>query len=313
MGGILIINKISEHSIKLKSYLNHEDYVLIHALEQKCIRKEQIALKLELDYKLEDAAQRNDGSSISDINEFMYFNGQQLVGYIGIMSFGGGSLELTGMVHPDYRRLGVFLKLHELVLAECKRRNVGSLLLLCDNKSTSGRKFLAKNGAVYRYSEYEMYLTKSSEISRELLQGVSLRKAVNADAREIARQNAIYFEVGREQESEEAGFENIILPEEEEKRGMTIYIAEKDGQIIGKVHLQLINGVGGIYGLGILPEYRGQGLGRALLLEAIRKLEDAKADKIMLQVEAKNAMALSLYKSCGFRETSVMDYYELTS
>jgi mycothiol synthase len=285
---------------------------LIHSLEQECIRQDQIALKLELDYKLEDAAQRNDGSGISDINEFMYFDAQQLVGYIGIMSFGGGSLELTGMVHPDYRQLGVFSKLHECVLAECRRRNAGNLLLLCDNKSMSGRTFLAKIGAAYKYSEYEMYHTEPSEIPQELLQGVSLRKAVNADAREVARQNAIYFESEREQESEEAGFENIILPEEEEKRGMTIYIAEKDGQIIGKVHLQLIHGIGGIYGLGILPEYHGQGLGRALLLEAIMKLKDANADKIMLQVEAKNAKALSLYKSCGFRETSVMDYYELT-
>ncbi|MBW8380902.1 MAG: GNAT family N-acetyltransferase [Youngiibacter sp.] len=313
MGGILIINKISEHSIKLKSSLNHEDYVLIHALEQECIRQEQIALKLELDYKLEDAAQRSYESSTSDINEFMYFNGKQLVGYIGIMSFGGRSLEMTGMVHPDYRQLGVFSKLHELVLAECKRRNTDSLLLLCDNKSTPGRKFLAKIGAAYRYSEYEMYLTEPSEISRELFQGVSLRKTANADAREVARQNAIYFEVRRDRESEEADYEHTILPEEEEKRGMTIYIAEKDGQIIGKVHLQLIHCIGGIYGLGILPEYRGRGLGRALLLEAIEKLKDANADKIMLQVEAKNAKALGLYKSCGFRETSVMDYYELPS
>jgi ribosomal protein S18 acetylase RimI-like enzyme len=158
-----------------------------------------------------------------------------------------------------------------------------------------------------------MYLTEPSEISRELFQGVSLRKAANADAREVARQNAIYFEVRRDRESEEADFEHTILPEEEEKRGMTIYIAEKDRQIIGKVHLQLIHCIGGIYGLGILPEYRGRGLGRALLLEAIEKLKDANADKIMLQVEAKNAKALGLYKSCGFRETSVMDYYELPS
>lgn len=285
---------------------------MIHSLEQECIRQDQIALKLELDYKLEDAAQSNDESGIRDINEFMYFIGEQLVGYIGIMSFGGGSLELTGMVHPDYRQLGVFSKLHELVLVECKRRNTGNLLLLCDNKSKPGRKYLEKIGAAYRYSEYEMYLTEPSEISLEMFHGLSLRKAVNADAREVARQNAIYFEVGSEQESEETRFESAILPEEEEKRGMTIYIAEKDGQVIGKVHLQLINGVGGVYGLGVLPEYRGHGLGRALLLEAIKKLKVADADKIMLQVEAKNAKALSLYKSCGFRETSVMDYYELT-
>ena len=92
---------------------------------------------------------------------------------------------------------------------------------------------------------------------------------------------------------------------------MSIYLVEKDDCIIGKVHLQLINGIGGIYGLGVLPENRGKGFGRAILLNAIEKLKDAKAEKIMLQVAAENATALSLYKSCGFKETSVMDYFEL--
>ena len=33
--------------------------------------------------------------------------------------------------------------------------------------------------------------------------------------------------------------------------------------------------------------------------------------KIMLQVETQNAKALNLYKSCGFEETSTIDYYQL--
>jgi len=60
-----------------------------------------------------------------------------------------------------------------------------------------------------------------------------------------------------------------------------------------------------------LPENRGKGFGRVILLNAITKLKEAKATKIMFRVAAKNATALNLYISCGFQETSIMDSYEL--
>lgn len=279
----------------------------------QCSHKDQITLKLELDYKLGDAVNSTNRIGLHNINEFMYFDGKQLIGYIGICSFGGtmAPLEITGMVDPEYRRQGIFSKLYELVIAECKQRNVGSILVLCDKKSAPGQKFLKRIGAAYKYSEFEMYLSDEPfEIIEEQLCGINFRKAANTDACEVTRQNAIYFGDRAEQENNDVPNERILLPEDEERRGMTIYLAEKDERIIGKVHLQLINGVGGIYGLGVLPENRGKGFGRAILLKAIEKLKDAKAKEIMLQVAAENVTALSLYKSCGFQETSVMDYFE---
>ena len=71
------------------------------------------------------------------------------------------------------------------------------------------------------------------------------------------------------------------------------------------------SGTGGIYGLGVLPEFRGKGFGRAILTFGVEKLKDANATEVMLQVAAENGTALNLYKSCGFQETSVMDYFEL--
>ena len=280
----------------------------------QCSHEDQITLKLELDYKLGDAAENTYKTGIHSINEFMYFAGEQLAGYIGICDFGGTSspLEITGMVHPKYRRQGIFSKLFELAIAECRQRNGGSILALCDKRSVSGEKFLERFGAAYKFSEFEMYLQDESfDMNEKCLCGINFRKATNADAFEIARQNTIYFGDLPEKENESVAHKGILLPEDEEKRGMTIYLAEKEDQIIGKVHVQLINGLGGIYGLGVLPEDRGKGFGRAILLKAIEKLKDEKAAKIMLQVAAKNATALSLYKSCGFRETSVMDYFEL--
>lgn len=313
--------------IKLKEHLDQEDYNLISSLQEKCIITDKIALKLELDYKLAAALESIKKSGMREVNEFMYFDGQQLIGYIGIGSFGGAGapLEITGMVHPDYRRLGIFTILNDLVKAECKRRNSGNVLVLCDKKSASGQRFVEKIGAVYSQSEFEMYLQQDYPGPNEKqLCGVSLRKAKNSDAYEVSRQNAIYF--GDTEPHKDSDFDlcdsntfsekciskdDLLLPEEEEKRGMTIYLALHDNQIIGKVHLETNTTVGGIYGLGVLPEYRGKGFGRAILLRGIEKLKEGNVQNIMLQVTTENATALNLYKSCGFVETSTMDYFEL--
>ena len=295
--------------VELRENIDKEIHKSINNLKDYCIEKDDVALKLELDYKLGIDNPKNSGGANWKINEFMYYDKGQLVGYLGISSFGelGTPIELNGMVHPNYRRQGIFTKLFELAIFEWKRRNSEDMLMLCDRKSNSGKSFINKFGGVYKNSEYEMYLNKEkSKKLKNLDRSITFRKAKNEDAIEISRQNSIYFDI----EANEF-MQGMIMPEEEEKRGMKIYIAEKDGRIIGKVHNQLISGIGGIYGLGVLPEYRGKGLGRKILLMAIEYLKEEKADEIMLQVETENSNALNLYKSCGFEETSVMDYYEL--
>ncbi|MGV2941600.1 GNAT family N-acetyltransferase [Mesobacillus sp. LC4] len=337
------MKKIHKPWIKLKGNIDAGDYETMNKLEELCIQHDQTALKLELDYKLGVSVDSSKG--VQDINEFMYYNGDVLIGYMGISSF-GGPWEVNGMVDPDYRRQGVFRKLFELVMAEWKRRGSGSMLLLSDRNSEAGQKFIAAVGAQYKHSEYEMFLKKENPaVASDKLAGIAFRKATNADAKEIARQNAIYFndeedassdgmilpeeeeirsddmvlseeeEISSDgitlSEEEEISAEDMILPEEEEKRGMTSYLVEKEGQIIGKVNLQLTSKLGAIFGLGVLPEHRRKGYGRALLLLAIEKLREANAQEIMLQVAAENSNALNLYKSCGFEETSTMDYFEL--
>jgi len=44
---------------------------------------------------------------------------------------------------------------------------------------------------------------------------------------------------------------------------------------------------------------------------AIENLKEQNLKDIMLQVVATNERALNLYKSCGFQDTSTMNYYEL--
>lgn len=286
--------------IKLKTYLSKLDVSDIQNLEDRCNNFNPVALKLELEYKTADL----DDLSIPllEMNEFMYYDEDRLIGYLGIGSFGGSTPEINGMVDPAYRRKGIFKELMRLATEECRKRKMDGMLLLSDRSSISGQALIKSMGATFHHTEFEMHIRSlKNEIEPT---GIFLRKAINVDADEVARQNTIYFN-GSDEEH------NRIMPETEEKKGMRIFIAEYEGKIVGKTHLQIIEDEGSIFGLGILPEYRGLGLGRKLLLESIRQLFEMKVSGIMLQVESENSNALNLYKSCGFVETSVMDYYKI--
>jgi ribosomal protein S18 acetylase RimI-like enzyme len=65
-------------------------------------------------------------------------------------------------------------------------------------------------------------------------------------------------------------------------------------------------GLGAIQNIGILPAWRGRGLGRALLLRALQGMCDVGLSRAMLEVTAANATAITLYASLGFRRSRVV-------
>ena len=97
-----------------------------------------------------------------------------------------------------------------------------------------------------------------------------------------------------------------ILKEQNDNQRMIIEI---DGKAVGKIRVSELDGEAWIYGFVIFPELRGQGIGRRALTKVV-KMEEAKGLPIFLEVEAKNARALKLYESCGFKSYHSQDYYE---
>lgn len=59
--------------------------------------------------------------------------------------------------------------------------------------------------------------------------------------------------------------------------------------------------VGMIQNLGVVPEARGLGLGMALLLKALDGFRQSGLERGMLEVTARNAIALRIYRKVGFR------------
>lgn len=86
-------------------------------------------------------------------------------------------------------------------------------------------------------------------------------------------------------------------------------ILEKDGDAIGRLYLERWSSEHRIIDIALLPQWRGQGIGRALLLDVID--EAMSADKAVgIHVEKQNP-AMSLYRRLGFRCVEDKGVYDL--
>lgn len=68
------------------------------------------------------------------------YDGLKLVGFLGLYDF-GNKAEMCGMVHPDYRRQGIFTKLLEEAIRSAVERNYKVILLNSPAQSHSGTEF----------------------------------------------------------------------------------------------------------------------------------------------------------------------------
>lgn len=290
--------KILDEAITIKKYISEKEYKEISKLEKICFSQDKTNLKLELDYRMN--VRRNPEIGLKEINELLYYVQDTLVAYIGISSFGGSNVgEVNGMTHPNFRRKGLFKRLFELTMEECKKRKFNKVLLLSDGNSRSGIEFINSVSGEYDFSEYRMKVINKTTI--DSINPVRLRKAEKPDGKEIARQNAIFFDHSEEYE---------WSPEEDDDLSKNTYMIELNEAVIGKISISYDDDSAFISGFGILPDFRGKGYGKASLKEALRLIDEKGIHNIELDVESKNSNALNLYKACGFKEQSVMSYYK---
>ena len=96
-----------------------------------------------------------------------------------------------------------------------------------------------------------------------------------------------------------------------EEDGFETILADADGPIgsaIVNYRQELI--AAQLVSLAVLPQYRGQGIAHALLVEAEGRVRARGARKMVLQVEVINVPAMNLYLHHGFNIEGVIgDYY----
>ncbi|MWV44346.1 GNAT family N-acetyltransferase [Paenibacillus sp. HJL G12] len=107
-------------------------------------------------------------------------------------------------------------------------------------------------------------------------------------------------------EQEQEWIENI-----QQKLNNLILIAMHKGEVVGTLdfhcgHKRRLEHIGS-FGMSVRREYRGSGIGRALLHSLIEwALRNEKIEKINLEVFSNNHRAIELYKKIGFVEESLL-------
>jgi mycothiol synthase len=82
-------------------------------------------------------------------------------------------------------------------------------------------------------------------------------------------------------------------------------LAEADGAIVGFSNNGVIDGTGYVFELGVLPEWQGRGIGRALLRHSFAMLAARGIQKGRLGVDTQNTTgAVELYRSVGLTPVS---------
>ncbi len=91
----------------------------------------------------------------------------------------------------------------------------------------------------------------------------------------------------------------------------TFLVAEYNGRVIGYVMAYLRPDLEGhIMSIAVDPEYRGNGIGKALMLEVMERLVKKGAQYIGLEVRVSNEKAIKLYEKLGFRKVKrIIGYY----
>jgi ribosomal protein S18 acetylase RimI-like enzyme len=89
--------------------------------------------------------------------------------------------------------------------------------------------------------------------------------------------------------------------------GATWLLAGPGGAPCGTVQgVREHSGLGAIQNLGILPAWRGRGLGEALLLYALHGFRAAGLGRATLEVTAQNDAAVRLYRRLGFHRRKIL-------
>ena len=136
------------HGLEMRSQMSGAELQAVADLQRICNTHDNLNMKLNWMRLNERPGDR--------VEDFLWFADGQLVGFLGLYQFVPAVAEMSGMVHPDFRRRGIFRQLFGAARIEAAGRGTGEMLLICERKSPGAAPFARALGGAYRFSEFKM-------------------------------------------------------------------------------------------------------------------------------------------------------------
>jgi ribosomal protein S18 acetylase RimI-like enzyme len=277
-----------------KSLLTQQEFAEVRELSAVCNSFEG------LDYLNPDSEMTRSESNFP--NEFLYYENGTLAGFLSLYILRQPEAYLV--VHPRNRRKGIGTALLRSAKESCKDRGLNKFLLVCEDKSISGKAFVEHLGAQYLFSEYRMKLQSHSLPNPQNPGQLKLQRANEQDTPLLAALLAQSFNDAVEEHARR-------LTQDIHKPTHRFYIAKLDEKPVGCLGAAGDESKVYVIAFGVLPEYRGRGFGRWMLTQIARNLGQEDWSEILIEVRTDNLNALSLYRSCGFMEITSYKYYDV--
>ena len=234
--------------------------------------------------------------------------GNRAVGVLSLFLPGDGSAEISALVHPAYRRKGVFTALLTEAGKTIKQLRCAKILIVSYPGCPACDEVLKNLRAKYHSSEFKMYLPKAAGVNCPKTSALCgsgtplLRPITHADFPVVSPLLADFFDT--DEESAGIWVETILA---QHKEAFFKYMLGET--CIGTAGFIDEGGCCSIFGIGIAREYRGKGYGKQLMCDLLALMPGESS--VVLQVSDKNAAALSLYQKLGFSITATTRYHKL--
>ena len=287
MGGVICKTTLPEHI--------RRDILDLHEVCNEYDKTEgQVYLSTELNYDKTIPA------------FYLLYEEEKLIAFLILFMPEKGEAEVTAYTHPQYRRRGCFHMLYEKAKDVCKEKSIQKLIYVVDADCAVGREAVKHwHCAAYAFSEYKMKWNAGKHTPEEI-QG-----SIASEVRfcpVTAKNSADYRKVAAdalEMDDEVEVFLEAVLPASN-RRGYLEYWRDIPA---GVCHVNLDDDEVCIYGLGVLKEYRGKGLGKLFVRYILNEMAGGR-EEIVIEVDSENQRAYHLYLSCGFEVEHKTDYYE---
>jgi ribosomal protein S18 acetylase RimI-like enzyme len=291
----MVEEKFQMHKLIRSNGLTAKQLLEIKELSTICNAHDNITMKLNWDFL--------NSRPKDEVQDFLYYSGDELIGFLALYIFNNKEAEVSSMVHPNYRKKGMFLKLLSTASEEVKNRDIKEMLFFTDVNSKSGIACLTKLQTTYDFSEHLMRWSgqlKANEANNEL----HIRPFDKGD-REIAIQlDSACFHIPKEDA------EKMIDVQLADPTNLRL-VAEYEGKVVGKINVLLKENPAYIFGFCVLPSFQGKGFGQNILQATLSRLVELGITDIVLEVAIKNNNALKLYEKVGFELVTGYDYYRL--
>ena len=210
------------------------------------------------------------------------------------LAFAVGDAPVELVVDPRFRRGGLGHRVAASVVAD------GETRFWAHGDLPPAQKLARRLGLRAERTLLVLRREDAPPVDLRVPEGVTIRTFTDADAEAVVAVNGRAFASHPEQGAMDlADFRRRASAAWFDPAGL--FVAERDGEIVGFHWTKVEDGIGEVYVVGVDPSAHGGGLGTSLTARGLQHL-DAQVSVVDLYVEADNAPALAVYHRLGFTE-----------